>query len=136
MKWTALLIGFVIAWNSPATEDCVRQAATELEINLSAGVYTERVQVSAPLKLRIPTGINPHAYGACLQIKGHDPARSLVNTVASMRECQQAARTTRLVATSPANSLHIASEVDAAFYESCVKNQIDVEVFVPTAALD
>ena len=30
----------------------------------------------------------------------------------------------------------IASEVDAAFYESCVKNQIDVEVFVPTAALD
>ena len=72
MKWTALLIGFVIAWNSPATEDCV----------------------------------------------------------------QQAARTTRLVATSPANSLHIASEVDAAFYESCVKNQIDVEVFVPTAALD
>ncbi len=136
MKWTALLIGSVIAWNSSATEDCVQQAATELEINLSSGVYTERAQVSAPLKLRIPTGTNPHAYGACLQIQGKDPARNLVNTVASMRDCQRAARTTRLVAATSASARHIASEVDTAFYESCIKNQIEVEVFMPTAALD
>ncbi len=114
----------------------MQQAATELEINLSSGVYTERAQVSAPLKLRIPTGINPNAYGACLQIQGKDPSRNLINTVASMRECQRAARTTRLVAATSATAKHIASEVDTTFYESCVKNQIEVEVFLLTAGLD
>lgn len=113
----------------------MRGLRIESKQNPVAGCIHELAHDIAAL-VRIPTGINPHAYGACLQIKGHDPARSLVNTVTGMRECQQAARTTRLVATSPANSLHIASEVDAAFYESCVNNQIDVEVFVPTAALD
>lgn len=115
--------------------DCEAQAAGEMELNLSAGVYTERAQVRVPLKIRIPTGTNPTAYGNCLHVEGRDPSQKMVETVNSMQDCRRNASTPRGVAMAGGGT-RITGGVDEVAYAECMKYDIDVEVLLPTAAVD
>lgn len=114
--------------------DCEAQAAGEMELNLSAGVYTERAQVRMPLKVRIPTGTNPVAYGDCLQVEGRDPSKKMVEAVNTMQDCRRSASAPHVVAV--AGGTRISGGVDEAAYAECVRYDIDVEVLLPTAAVD
>lgn len=114
-------------------EDCISAATTEMEINLSSGVYTERAAVSSPLKIRVPTGINHAAYGACLRIQGNHISKHMTATVARMGKCRNSTRSTHIVQTDGAMSAHIANVVDHSRYQACVDHGIDVEVLLPAA---
>ena len=81
-------------------------------------------------------GTNPHAYGECLKIQGSDPSREMVKAVLTMRDCRRTATTTQLVTAANAPALHVASKVDPTRYAECVKYDIDVEVLLPTAAVE
>ncbi|MSR13260.1 MAG: hypothetical protein EXR86_01600 [Gammaproteobacteria bacterium] len=133
--WFGAISPLLIACDAGAHEDCAKQAATELVINLSLGVYTERAQVSAPLTLKIPTGFDSNAYGACLKIQGVEPAREALQAVFDRQNCQRVARSTRLVSTS-ATGPRIADSLDFAACEDCLNNQIEVEVLSPQAKSD
>jgi hypothetical protein len=118
-----------------AEVDCKAQAAGDMELNLSAGVYTERAQVRMPLKIRIPTGTNPTAFGNCLEVEGRDPSKRMVETVNTMQDCRRSTSAPRLVAVAGGGT-RITGGVDEAAYAECVRYDIDVEVLLPTAAVD
>jgi hypothetical protein len=125
-----------LAPQSLAAVDCAQEAATDVTLNLSTGVYTERAQVSAPLKLRLPTGTNPHAYGECLKIKDQDPSRRMVQTITNLQDCHRTASSLHLITASPHHATRIGSKVDAAKYAECLKYDIKVDVLLPSAVAD
>jgi len=119
-----------------ADVDCASQAETSMDLNLSAGVYTEQAQVSMPLKLRIPTGMNPHTYAECLKIQGDDPSREIVRAVADNQHCRREAAQVRFVSTDPdAGEKRIRGELDADKFAECAGRGIKLEV-VPTRGTD
>lgn len=116
------------------SEDCAKRVAQFQEINLTAGLYTERAVVSSPLKIRLPVGTDGDALAACLRLEGFDPAERMAAAVSNSGDCRNAARKTHLIKASDQGGTRIASAVDEAVYRDCLQNDIDVEVLLPASA--
>lgn len=95
-----------------------------MDINVSSGVYTERAQVSAPVKLRVPTGVDARALAECLRIgRGGAPPAVGLDKVA---ECRRRAATVRIRRDAGGSTL--AGDVDEAVLAACLADEIEVEL--------
>lgn len=64
----ATLPNYAQAETELTAQDCGEAVQTTVDINLSSGVYvyTEKVAVNTPLKIKIPAGMDEGAYFECL----------------------------------------------------------------------
>ncbi|MGD9603380.1 MAG: hypothetical protein AB7O21_20515 [Gammaproteobacteria bacterium] len=118
-----MALGTAVAAGAQAA-DCAGNATTHLDINVSAGVYTERAQVSAPMKLRVPTGVDARTLAECLRLErgGAPPAVGLEK----IAECRREATSVRIRHTDGVHALTEA--LDEAAFAACLEGGVEVEL--------
>ena len=111
-------------------EECMRAAKIEHKVNLSAGVYTEKAQVTTPLHINLPATIDDKTYFECLvrnQLIDHE---STEKYLAKQDECRSQ---TRLLKVENNNGrTRIGKSADVKTFDACMDSDIGVEVLAPT----
>lgn len=115
-----------------AIAECHGQSLITEHVNLNAGVYNERIQVSSPLHIDIPVGVNPGQLQDCLTVRGVAPESANLayrEHADTCRERYLGAGTVRLVSE---ENLKL-SGADTRAYHECLRNgpTLDVEVTFP-----
>lgn len=108
--------------------DCASAAATEQEINVSAGVYSERAVATVPMKIRVPAGTDTGLEAECLRLEGRDAESRMAAEVARASRCGEAARRVQLKRAANGSIAALGSVVDTEAYRDCLEGRIAVEV--------
>lgn len=111
-------------------EECRRSAQTEQRINLSAGVYTEKAQVTTPLHINLPATLNEETYFECLLRNQLIDNESAERYLAKQDDCRK--QTQLLSVTKNEQSARIGSSNDEVSYSRCMDSTIGVEVLENT----
>ena len=111
-------------------QDCLRAAQAEQVVNLSAGVYTEKAQVTAPLHIKLPATVDDGAYFECLvknQLIDHNAAEKYL---ARQDECRT--RTRLLAVKSDTGTTRLGNSTNEELFVACMDANIGVEVLDST----
>ena len=110
--------------------DCRRNAATNITINLSSGVYTDKAQISTPLQIKLPANVDDKAYVDCLirnQLLDQDGAERFL---AKQDKCRTKTRILKATSSSDGTQIGQAQSIDEDFI-ACMDSDIGVEVLSP-----
>lgn len=127
---TLVLLLLPPVYAAPQTkEECMRAAKIEHKVNLSAGVYTEKAQVTTPLHINLPATYDDKAYFECLvrnQLIDHE---STEKYLAKQDECRSQTRLLQVENTN--GKTRIGRSDDSKNFDACMDPQIGVEVLTP-----
>ena len=107
-------------------QDCLQASQNIQQLNLSAGVYTEKAQVATPLHIKLPPTVDDRAYFACLIKNQLIDQNSAERYLARQDECRT--KTRLLAASSDAGKTRIGKSDNDASYVACMDSVIGVDV--------
>ena len=107
-------------------QDCLKASQNVQQLNLSAGVYTEKAQVATPLHIKLPPTVDDRAYFACLIKNQLIDQNSAERYLARQDECRT--KTRLLAASSDAGKTRIGKSDNDASYVACMDSVIGVDV--------
>lgn len=121
-----VLIGQSTLAANMTQQDCLKTAQIEQKINLSAGVYTEKAQVAAPLHITLPAVVDDKTYFECLVRNQLVDQNSTARYLAKQDECRTQTRLLQVKRSS--GNTRIGTSNDTETFDACMGSDIGVEV--------
>ena len=122
-----MIVNSVVVFSKELTkQDCVQSASVAQRVNLSAGVVTEKIQVTSPLHIDLPAMVDNDVYYECLMANGLIDQKGPENFVAKQDRCRSK---TRLHAVSASSGMaSIKDAADEKEFADCMASDISVDV--------